>query len=306
MAEWTPERKAAHSAKLKAYWASKKDAQKSQSASQVVLNQTPQAAYVGPGASPGIVSSNVASSSLTDVSSPYSSSQGMTAPLSTSLSAPMLPQVQAAPITSSIVQSVPPDVPKDEEQELEDAYKEILSRKSIHSSLARFQMQELLEDSLTVQMAFKSYLRKLQQGNPLILKDFNDRVLGKAIQRVELTADMTTKSLISSLTPDQVLKLAKRQPVDPVTVDQQAQAQPAQQIPALKVPYEPFPPVSANTVSANIVTPQQTQQQGAPHVQQPAQQEQAVSPVQHPVTPTPVSGFSWNAGSGNKSGSKVG
>lgn len=298
MAEWTPERKAAHSAKLKAYWASKKEAQKSQPASQQPLNQTPQAAYVGPGASPGIVSSNVASSSLTDVSSPYSSSQGMTAPLSTSLSAPMLPQVQAAPITSSIVQSVPPDVPKDEEQELEDAYKEILSRKSIHSSLARFQMQELLEDSLTVQMAFKSYLRKLQQGNPLILKDFNDRVLGKAIQRVELTADMTTKSLISSLTPDQVLKLAKRQPVvDPVTVDQQAQAQPAQQIPALKVPYEPFPPVSANIV---------TQQQGAPHVQQPAQQEQAVSPVQHPVTPTPVSGFSWNAGSGNKSGSKVG
>lgn len=184
---WTPEEKAAQAAKMKAYWASRK-------AAEAIPASLP--AQPPPG--------------------PSSTHQQPLASFQPVLPPPLPP----APITSSSVQAGPeiipaPAPPPDEEAELEAAYKEITTRKSFAGSLARFQMQELLEDNLTVQMAFKSYLRKLQAGNPLILKDHMDRVLGKATQRVELTADVTSKNLLSTLTPDQLLKLAKREPLVP-------------------------------------------------------------------------------------------
>ena len=198
--QWTPEEKAAQSAKLKAHWAAKKAAQASNQPSPVPTQ--PFAPIIAP---QGFQEPSV---------SPFVPVFQPTVPFNPS---------QPAPITSSIVQPEEPQKPKtiqqqiqDEEAELEAAYKEIISRKSFAGTLAKFQMQELLEDSLTVQMAFKSYLKKLQHGNPLILKDHMDRVLGKATQRVELTGDMTSKSIVSTLTPDQLLKLAKREPFAPV------------------------------------------------------------------------------------------
>lgn len=193
---------------------------------------------------------------------------------------PVLGHVPTA-ITSSIVQEPVPELePKsglvslkqvqqealDEEAELERAYKAVVKDKSFAGTLAKFQMQEFLEHSETVNMAFKSYLRKLQQGNPLILKDFNDRVLGKPTQRVEVSADVTSKNLLSTLSPDQVLKLAKRQPIVEQPVEQstvqpssQPFSQPAQQheqaAPAQNYPYKPFPPVLDQSPTQQVILP---------------------------------------------------
>ena len=202
--QWTPEEKAAQSAKLKAHWAAKK-------ASQTTNQPSP-----------------------------------VPEPSPTSESQPEAPQKPKTVVTQI----------EDEEAQLEAAYTEIINRKSISGTLARFQMQELLEDSLTVQMAFKSYLKKLQHGNPLIQKDHMDRVLGKATQRVELTGDMTSKSIVSTLSPAELLKLAKRESFVPAPIPQLPAPQPppektievSPQGVVTHVEQEPKPEVSAPPV----------------------------------------------------------
>lgn len=199
----------------------------------------------------------------------------------------------------------------DEEAQLEAAYKDIIGRKGITGNLARYQMQELLEDSVTVQMAFKSYLRKLQQGNPLILKDLNDRVLGKPTQRVEVSADVTSKNLLSTLSPDQVLKLAKRQPIVENSVEQptvQPTVQPAQQheqaAPAQNYPYKPFPPVLDQSPTQQVILPtletltQPVTQHGAhTNVQQAPVKDAASSPASnYPGTSPGFDPKKWGTG----------
>lgn len=96
---WTPEQKAAQSAKMKAYWAAKK------------------------------------------------AEAGEQVPAS-------LPAIQPAPVLEPQLSDKPLNkvtlVEIDEDAELEAAYKDIVSRKGFSANLARYQMQELLEDSVTV------------------------------------------------------------------------------------------------------------------------------------------------------------
>ena len=218
--QWTPEQKALQSAKMKAYWEAKKEAQN--------LNQ----------AAPGHVPTAITSSIVQEPVPELEHKSGLVS----------LKQVQQEAL--------------DEEAELERAYKAVVKDKSFAGTLAKFQMQEFLEHSETVNMAFKSYLRKLQQGNPLILKDLLDRVLGKPTQRVEVSADVTSKNLLSTLSPDQVLKLAKRQPIVEQPVEQstvQPSSQPAQQheqaAPAQNYPYKPFPPVLDQSPTQQVILP---------------------------------------------------
>ena len=129
--KWTPEQKALQSAKMKAYWEAKKEAQ----------NLAHKQAQPVPGHVPTAITSSIVQE--------HAPKSGPTSGLTS------IQQIQQEAL--------------DEEAQLEAAYKDIIGRKGITGNLARYQMQELLEDSVTVQMAFKSYLRKLQQGNPLIL-----------------------------------------------------------------------------------------------------------------------------------------
>lgn len=52
----------------------------------------------------------------------------------------------------------------------------------------------------------KSYLRQLEEGNPLILKDYADRVGGKAVDRVEVTA---VERPLAPMTSEELIALAR-------------------------------------------------------------------------------------------------
>lgn len=55
----------------------------------------------------------------------------------------------------------------------------------------------------------EAYLRLLDEGNPVIVKDFMDRVAGKVKEHVEVTGDGTQPLTFSVLTREEMLAIAR-------------------------------------------------------------------------------------------------
>ena len=55
----------------------------------------------------------------------------------------------------------------------------------------------------------EAYLRLLDEGNPVIVKDYMDRVAGKVKEHVEVSGDSARPMALSLLTRDELLTIAK-------------------------------------------------------------------------------------------------
>lgn len=79
-------------------------------------------------------------------------------------------------------------------------------------------LKALLTNPETLMLAFGAYALRLQLGDPRILKDYMDRVLGKPKQSIEV-APTSPLGVFASMSPADVLKLAAGQDARPAEND---------------------------------------------------------------------------------------
>lgn len=78
---------------------------------------------------------------------------------------------------------------------------EVAAAKAINSVLRGEDFQDA---------AKTAYLRLLREANPVIVKDYMDRVGGKAVDRVEVTTETDgTLSIVSAASTERIVKLLK-------------------------------------------------------------------------------------------------